>query len=68
MKRFSEPAQASVASGRRVRQMPRAAQPSVTDAAAQSPATVKSAARVISILEQFDEVRRPMRGARWRPA
>jgi DNA-binding IclR family transcriptional regulator len=65
MKRISEPAQAgvapSMATGGRLRQIPRAAQPSVADAATQSPATVKSAARVISILEQFDDVRRPMR-------
>ena len=61
MKRVSEPGQEGVAAGGRVRRMPWAAQPSVTDACAHSPAMVKSAARVISILEQFDEVRRPMR-------
>ncbi len=61
MTRIPGPAPAGVAISRRLRQMPRAVQPAVTDAATKFRATVKSAARVISILEQFDDVRRPMR-------
>lgn len=56
-----EPGSAGMVPGKRLRQTLPAAQPSVADAAAEYRATVKSAARVISILEQFDDVRRPMR-------
>jgi len=61
MTRRPEPARASMAATKRLRQSLRAAPPSVADAAAEYRATVKSAARVIFILEQFDNVRRPMR-------